>query len=753
MLVGRSFCILLACLTLTPIEIESSSVYRPTLCPWVAWQTNALTLISNSTLGSLPQGFFVEPNETIYVVDSANDRVLIYTQNPLALTQNITGGLRAPAGIFVTMNGDIFIDNGYAHGRVEKYSLSNTTVGVPVMRINDSCSSLFVDVNDVLYCSLTNLHQIRKISLNSSDFNQTAMAAGTGICAPASDTLCFPRGIFVDSNLDLYVADTANDRIQLFPFAELNGTTILGNGSSSSAIVLRGPTSVFIDGSQHIYIVDSGNRRILRSTSTGYRCIIGCTPSTTVSAIALAFDSRGNIFTLDEQNRRIHQFLLTRNACSRCLSLSLSSFYLLESSIVSYHRPQLCHNATWNSTAITYLNQTILGTSPRGIFIDLDNIFYWASSGSSRLFLWFQRNSTGNRTMAVTGPQSLYASPFMSIDQEVYFVLNSPAGLISKRSINNVVMNTTIQFSSVCYGLFIDTNNTLYCSLYAENRVARVSLKSSPNGASESSINQTIGPWGLFVDTNFDVYVCEASAARVRRYSSGRTNGTIVAGQGVPSGLRFSFVTDVILDANGHLYLADNGNHRIVRVWSTGYQCLAGCSCRNGSGDDQLTKPISLRFDSYGNLYVADEFNRRMQKFLLLSACGEISTTAGSNTCSSNVVTIFPTTAAETTSADQVQSSTPSSISPNPGLRLLACANSSRLGSFCNESTAPCDILQPCLHSGTCLNNNTNQQKYQCLCTHHFTGDHCQTSVALENRTSIDHFEEKPIPDSSVFVV
>ena len=173
---------------------------------------------------------------------------------------------------------------------------------------------------------------------------------------------------------------------------------------------------------------------------------------------------------------------------------SLSSFHHLESPIVSYNRPQLCHNATWNSTVITYLNLTLLGTSPRGIFIDLDNIFYWTSSGGSRLCRWFQRNSTGNRTTIVTGTQSLYASPFMSTDQEVYFVLNSPAGLISKRLNNNSIVNTTIQFSSVCYGLFIDTNNTLYCSLYAQNRVALVSLRTTnSNHTSESSINQTVG--------------------------------------------------------------------------------------------------------------------------------------------------------------------------------------------------------------------------------------------------------------------
>ena len=297
-------------------------------------------------------------------------------------------------------------------------------------------------------------------------------------------------------------------------------------------------------------------------------------------------------------------------------SFSLLSLYSLESPIVPYNRPQLCHNATWNSTAITYLNLSLLSTSPRGIFIDLDNVFYWTSSGGSRLFLWFQGNSTGNRTLFVTGIQSFYASPFMTTDREVYFVLNSPAGLISKRLSNNSIVNTTIQFSSVCYGLFIDTNNTLYCSLYAQNRVALVSLKTTTsNHTSESSINQTVGPWGLFVDTNFDVYVCEASANTVRRFAPGQTNGTLVAGRGFPGGLQLSLVTDVILDANGYLYLADNGNHRIVRVWSTGYQCLAGCSCQNGSRDDQLTKPISLRFDSDGHLYVADEFNRRIQKF------------------------------------------------------------------------------------------------------------------------------------------
>ena len=65
---------------------------------------------------------------------------------------------------------------------------------------------LFIDINDYLYCSMRDLHQVVTKPLNSIS-NQLTIIAGTGCSGSISNMLNGPHGIFVDINLDLYVAD------------------------------------------------------------------------------------------------------------------------------------------------------------------------------------------------------------------------------------------------------------------------------------------------------------------------------------------------------------------------------------------------------------------------------------------------------------------------------------------------------------------------------------------------------------------
>ena len=51
--------------------------------------------------------------------------------------------------------------------------------------------------------------------------------------------------------------------------------------------------------------------------------------------------------------------------------------------------------------------------------------------------------------------------------------------------------------------------------------------------------------------------------------------------------------------------------------YSAGGTCVVGCSNSAGSGTDQLSRPRDLKFDQYGNLYVSDRDNHRIQKFML----------------------------------------------------------------------------------------------------------------------------------------
>ena len=138
----------------------------------------------------------------------------------------------------------------------------------------------------------------------------------------------FSRGSS-ESTLDeryLYVADSGNDRIQLFHLNQRNGTTVAGKRSAILTIELFGPTGIVLDGDQHLFIVDNNNHRIIGSDENGFRCIFGdsgrgSTNDKLSYPITMSFDSYGNIYVTDRDNHRI-QKIVKNNICGK-------KFYLI----------------------------------------------------------------------------------------------------------------------------------------------------------------------------------------------------------------------------------------------------------------------------------------------------------------------------------------------------------------------------------------------------------------------------------------
>jgi hypothetical protein len=243
----------------------------------------------------------------------------------------------------VTILDDIYVyaSNSTGEEGVSKWT-SNSTSGILTMRTCQKCWDIFVDISNMLYCSLGERHQIIAKSLNDTT-NTFLIVAGTGSTDIALNTLNNPRGIFVDINFDLYVADCGNNRIQLFHEGKLFGTTIAGNGSSNLTITLNCPTGIILDADKYLFIVDSGNHRIIRSGLNGFQCLLACSGSSGSASNqlngpwSLSFDSYGNIFVTDKGNSRIQKFLLSRNSNGKLLRVNFlfdKCFHLLQSIFV-----------------------------------------------------------------------------------------------------------------------------------------------------------------------------------------------------------------------------------------------------------------------------------------------------------------------------------------------------------------------------------------------------------------------------------
>jgi hypothetical protein len=297
------------------------SYNQPKLCPSATWNPDAITLSTGSTSLSTPMAIFVNSNNTIYVTYAKNNEVLVWQDDSVAPTRIISGIKSNFKSIFVTANGDIYLENDSPTGRVDKWSL-NTNTFDPVRSFTSSCYGLFVDINDTLYCSIHDYHQVVKTWLCSNATTVIPVAGMKDSSDSTSDKLCNPYGIFVDIDFDLYVADSWNNRIQRFRSGQRNGITVAGSSSTTATITLYYPTGVVLDADKHLYIVEEYNNRIVRSGPNGSQCIIGCSgqgssPHQLKFPISLSFDSVGNIFVADQQNSRVQKFFLSTNSYSK----------------------------------------------------------------------------------------------------------------------------------------------------------------------------------------------------------------------------------------------------------------------------------------------------------------------------------------------------------------------------------------------------------------------------------------------------
>ncbi|CAF0819514.1 unnamed protein product [Adineta steineri] len=103
------------------------------------------------------------------------------------------------------------------------------------------------------------------------------------------------------------------------------------------------------------------------------------------------------------------------------------------------------------------------------------------------------------------------------------------------------------------------------------------------------------------------------------KWLQGAKEGIVVAGrQGEGNSLtQLSRPYGIIVDQLGTVYVADCGNHRIMRYLdgTTKGSVIIGENNGQREQTSQLSHPVDVSFDQQGNLYVGDNDNYRVQKF------------------------------------------------------------------------------------------------------------------------------------------
>jgi uncharacterized protein (TIGR03437 family) len=212
------------------------------------------------------------------------------------------------------------------------------------------------------------------------------------------------------------------------------------------------------------------------------------------------------------------------------------------------------------------------------------------------------------------------------------YVSDMDAGVVRKITATGLISTVATQLNQPS-GLALDLSGNLYIADTGNQVVRRLSATGAVTvfagtgdkgygGDGGLALSATFnGPQGIAVDSSFGVYIADTFNNRVRRVSSDGTI-TTVAGNGrptfagdegpAPSNASLFFPTDVALDRNGAIYIADLGNSRIRVVRDGIVATIAGSQTgrflSDGSHATQvrLSGPTGVAVDAAGTVYFAE---------------------------------------------------------------------------------------------------------------------------------------------------
>ncbi len=612
----------------------------------------AITQVIDKTLSVTPDGaggvYFVSSQNRVYQVTAAG--ALILTAGIGTYGFNGDGGpatlaqLGGPQGLAIDSTGNLYIADTGNH-RIRKVTTAGviSTVagggvagfsgdgGVATSAQLNTPMSVAVDSQGNLYIADTYNSRVRKVTTMGVISTVAGGAAGfSGDGGPATAAAVSAiEGLAVDSAGNLYIADNGNNRVRKITAATGVISTVAGNGTQgfsgdgdlAIAAELFYPQGVAVDAAGNLYIADSGNNRIRRVTAAG---II----STIAGNGTPDFSGDGGLATAAELGYPVG---LAVDSAGNLYIADMSNDRIrmvTAAGVIS----TVAGTGTWGFSGDGGPGTAAQLNSPNGVATDAAGNLYIADSGNNRI----RRVTAAGIISTIAGN----GTPGFSGD----------GGAATAAQLNYP------------WGLGVDSAGNVYIADSGNNRIRRVTaagiistiagngtLGFSGDGGSATAAQLNF-PWGVGVDSAGNVYIADTYNHRVRKITAATGVISTVAGNGTQGfsgdgdlaiAAELFYPQGVAVDAAGNLYVADTDNNRVRKI--TAATAVISTVAGNGnfptpfSGDGdggaataaELSNPAGVSVDAAGNLYIVDSLNPRIRK---VTADGVISTIAGNGT-------------------------------------------------------------------------------------------------------------------------
>ncbi len=294
------------------------------------WKQDATTTAGGHGNGSQlnqlsnPWGVFIDDDQTIYVADTYNHRIVKWKMNAIN-GQIVAGGnekgnrndqLNGSTKVIIDKENDSIIICDHGNQRVLRWPRRNGQSG-EILISNIDCWNLIIDNDGYLYVSDHGKHEVRRWKMGET--NGTIVAGGNGQ-GNRLDQLNGPEYIFIDEDHSVYVSDLKNHRVMKWLKGAKEGIVVAGGqGQGNGLRQLSYPRGIIVDQLGSVYVVDGWNNRVMRWLKGAKEGTIvvggngGNQPNQFYGPVDLSFDQQNNLYVVDCLNHRVQRFDVNSN--------------------------------------------------------------------------------------------------------------------------------------------------------------------------------------------------------------------------------------------------------------------------------------------------------------------------------------------------------------------------------------------------------------------------------------------------------